>query len=615
MLTRAGACEVTLIIFATACSAGGSANPSDAGRFADGSHDAGCDRDAGGHKDARLDAIKDGSLDRTESVRSEGGPDAEDDHVDAGPPRDASPDCFDGGPTRDASPDRVDGGPTLNILFIGDSYTFVNDLPGMLSRIAATAGAPPTITTSEVVYGGATLEYQWEAGAAQPLIQSRQFTHVVLQDQSVEPAIDRLNFTTYADQFGDLILDAGSTPVLFVTWARAAGDTTVYPNYFDTPAEMQDQLTIAYASVAKTWPNSLMSCVGPAFQRSLQEHPDIVLQQSDHSHPTVAGTYLAACTFYVALTGNPVPDQSEVPAGVSAQQATALRQVAQIGQDCRDVVLRGIVDLSDMFGIFDLPGEMPFDYGTAGTAITSTFYVYNSGGMTASLADGLTLAPPFSWTGGSYPGGSGIISGVPFCSDTVDAGSQCALSVTYDGTATASGEVSVAVTGTYLPTASRQVKGTSTDRALLMVNNATVPFDLVCQDEPCTWMYEVQTDAGTTLPFNLVLMNRGGAPTTEIEGSPLAAPFSWRGGSDAFPGGDGRGSVDGGGSTYPYCTTTQLEPGDYCLMSLAFSPPDAGGYAATLTLTYSDPQGPIAPDVTFDLAGHTPSTGPTPIGL
>src|ERR1700734_3192916 len=64
-------------------------------------------------------------------------------------------------PSADAgsSTQTVDAGPSaLNVLFIGNSYTYVNDLPGMLSQIAATAGTPPTIKTAEVVQGGATLE-------------------------------------------------------------------------------------------------------------------------------------------------------------------------------------------------------------------------------------------------------------------------------------------------------------------------------------------------------------------------------------------------------------------------------------------------------------------------
>jgi hypothetical protein len=93
--------------------------------------------------------------------------------------------------------------------------------------------------------------------------------------------------------------------------------------------------------------------VGPAFQLAISQYPSIALQQTDFSHPTVAGTYLAACTFYVALTGRPVPTQSAVPDGLGAEDAAHLRQIAQIGTNCSGVtpkeaaVLNAIQALSD----------------------------------------------------------------------------------------------------------------------------------------------------------------------------------------------------------------------------------------------------------------------------
>ena len=216
-----------------------------------------------------------------------------------------------------------DAGPAaLHVLFIGDSYTYVNDLPGMLTTIAATAGVPPTITTDEVVQGGATLEVQWSNQLAQAKIMAGGWTHVVVQGQSVEPlaALDTgTGFSDYAEAFDDLIVEAGAQPTLFSTWARAAGDPIYAPipnGNFVCPAQMQDELTIAYEQVAKLQPRSILVCAGEAFQRAIVQYPAIVLQQSDRSHPTVAGTYLAASTFYVALTGHPVPAQSEVPAGL-----------------------------------------------------------------------------------------------------------------------------------------------------------------------------------------------------------------------------------------------------------------------------------------------------------
>ena len=378
----------------------------------------------------------------------------------------------------------ADAGPTaLHVLFIGNSYTYVNDLPGMLARIAATAGTPPTITTDEVVQGGASLEDAWDGGVAQAKILERQWTHVVLQGQSVEPltALGPSTFFSYAQQFSDLIVGAGAQPTLFVTWARAAGDPIYGPlpyGSFACPAQMQDELTIAYEKVAQLWPQSILACAGEAFQRSLTRFPGIALQQSDLSHPTVAGTYLAASTFYVALTGKPVPPQSEVPAGLSAADAANLRDVAQVGSDCADVKLEGAIATSFPGGD---DGGTPFDFGTAGFPIATQFELKNTGGAVVGITDGMSLAPPFVWTaGGAYPGGSGA----GFCSTSLAPGSTCTVSVTYTAASSASGALALDFTGAYLPSATCALRGTTTQRALLTVSDS--PGLFACTDASCT---------------------------------------------------------------------------------------------------------------------------------
>jgi hypothetical protein len=72
----------------------------------------------------------------------------------------------------------------------------------------------------------------------------------------------------------------------------------------------------------------VLAKVGEAFRTSLKEKPTLALHVDDRSHPTIAGTYLAACVFYGVLAGRPVPEASSVPTGVAATDATHLRGVA-----------------------------------------------------------------------------------------------------------------------------------------------------------------------------------------------------------------------------------------------------------------------------------------------
>ena len=540
----------------------------------------------------------------------------------------------DAGMTPDGGSPSADGG-KLRVLFIGDSYTYVNDLPGMLSQIAATAGIPPLIETSQVVQGGATLQVQWQNGIAQQVIADGGWTHVVLQDQSEEPATDPPSsaFVQYATAFGILAVDAGATPGLFVTWARAAADRSTYPYLFDSPTEMQDELTNAYASVAAGFTPSVLACAGPAFQLAIAQHPEIALQQSDFSHPTVAGTYLAACTFYVALTGKSVPAASAVPSGLSASDAATLRALAQIGTGCADVQVKGIVRLIDSYdnGDFDWGGDGgPFSYGTAGFPLPSIFTLSNYGGQTVGLSDGLSLAPPFAWAGGQFPGGQDTDSAtlVPYCTASLDPDKTCELSVTFDGTRTAIGGVSVAVTGAYTPAASRLIQGIGTSRALLTIDAfpwtfGECPDPSICGGNPLLLLNEGSSTtpmgevAWTDTPnaFDLFVQNRGGAPALGIAPAPLSTGFLWGqlDGGGAYPGGVGTATWDNEPQQYAYCSDT-LAPGDWCILTLTFAPAVAGPFDETLSLSYSDDAGPIAAPSTWVISA-TGEDGGQPSGF
>jgi hypothetical protein len=68
--------------------------------------------------------------------------------------------------------------------------------------------------------------------------------------------------------------------------------------------------------------------VGRAFERALVQHPNLALWGSDGSHPTVAGSYMAACVLYGALTGADPRASAYAPSELSSSEATQIREVA-----------------------------------------------------------------------------------------------------------------------------------------------------------------------------------------------------------------------------------------------------------------------------------------------
>jgi hypothetical protein len=189
----------------------------------------------------------------------------------------------------------------LRVLFIGNSYTWFNNLPHLVTALAESAHEARPLRTSMLVGGGFTLRNHWDAGSAVSAIQGSSWDYVVLQEQSMlgspapavnggVPRIDPRPFHDYARRFDAAIKQAGARTVFFVTWARE-----------DLP-ELQSAIDKAYRSIAKELGDPVAP-VGPAWKEAIEERPRLALHQWDRSHPTPAGSYLAACVFYATFYG------------------------------------------------------------------------------------------------------------------------------------------------------------------------------------------------------------------------------------------------------------------------------------------------------------------------
>ena len=142
-------------------------------------------------------------------------------------------------------------GPPLHVLFIGNSYTSVNDLPATLRGIAESSKAPPSMVTEAVAVAGATLADHYLGADARPAIAKGGVTHVVLQGQSVEPLVQPAMFQKYAVLLANDATDAGATPTFYETWARRAGDAVYQASWSGgSPGAMQDGLLKANMQAA-----------------------------------------------------------------------------------------------------------------------------------------------------------------------------------------------------------------------------------------------------------------------------------------------------------------------------------------------------------------------------
>ena len=203
----------------------------------------------------------------------------------------------------------------MRVLFIGNSFTARNDLPGMVARIAAADGL--ALEHRLLSIGGAALRRHWNAGDAVAAIRTGRFERVVLQEQSTLPLKNATRMHESVRLFDAEIRAAGARTVLYMTWARAAA-----------PPEAQELISEAYVSIGRELGADVIPA-GLAWQRFLQKHERPVLHDPDGSHPTVAGTYLAACTAYAVLFGRSAVGNTAVVEGLDAADAKLLQRTAQ----------------------------------------------------------------------------------------------------------------------------------------------------------------------------------------------------------------------------------------------------------------------------------------------
>jgi len=187
---------------------------------------------------------------------------------------------------------------TLHVLFIGNSYTYFNDLPEIFARLGE-AGGHGKVQTKMEAPGGWRLKDHWEKGGGPRLLGEEKWDYVVLQDQSTlgmdywVEGKDHVNsdvlFRPYAEKWAAAIRQAGGTPVFFLTWAAKGAP------------EDQAALTYAYTRAAKET-GSLLAPVGMAWEAVRREKLDVGLFSEGHgSHPSPSGSYLAACVLYAAV--------------------------------------------------------------------------------------------------------------------------------------------------------------------------------------------------------------------------------------------------------------------------------------------------------------------------
>jgi len=239
----------------------------------------------------------------------------------------------------------------ISVLFIGNSLTACNvppwnwSIPLTLSKMATTATPPMTIKTGQSVVNGHKLEFHWNDGNAVNKIRKAGWDFVVLQEQSMRPVNEPQLMHEYARKFDAEIKKSGAQTVFYMTWADL--------RHGDLP-EMTEDVAKAYNDIG-TELKATVAPVGRAWQRSIQERPDLILYLGDNLHPHTHGVYLSACVFYTVLTGKP-------PLGLSNGKLTQVSEVD--ARFLQEIALETVKEYApEVLAAVSLKDKLPMTWG------------------------------------------------------------------------------------------------------------------------------------------------------------------------------------------------------------------------------------------------------------
>jgi hypothetical protein len=232
-----------------------------------------------------------------------------------------------------SKPTHMDTAPPESILWVGNSFFYYNNsMHGHFGKLVASAGPGSRVRGTSVTISGSGLDWHDMDSLLRPNgigrysfvgdneirfnPPGRQFDTAIMMDCSQCPIHPKLQeaFHETVRKYADTLKRAGVRPVLFMSWA-----------YKDKPA-MTAQLAEQYTKAGNA-NDALVIPAGIAVAKAIAKRPEIELYQPDKRHPTVAGTYLAACAVYATLYRKS-PVGLAYTAGLDRELATLLQASA-----------------------------------------------------------------------------------------------------------------------------------------------------------------------------------------------------------------------------------------------------------------------------------------------
>ena len=202
----------------------------------------------------------------------------------------------------------------INLLFMGNSHTLLNDVPATVAAMVQAAWPAKTVAHT-VAPGSLFLDERLADDATLRLLRERRWSFVVLQAQKYSSSGLFEYSTSEAETLVRMARAAGAVPVLFPEWPRQAIVET-------------QRIYDLHVSIASREP-ACVAPVGQAWDLALARYPALVLHASDGNHSAPAGAFLAALVIAATITATPPDTLPDLPVpGVDSASQARLRSVA-----------------------------------------------------------------------------------------------------------------------------------------------------------------------------------------------------------------------------------------------------------------------------------------------
>ncbi len=217
--------------------------------------------------------------------------------------------------------------------FIGNSYTYSNDLPSLVGELATADGN--TLIKDQNTPGGYKFEGHSTNTTTLSKISADDWDFVILQEQSQLPSFPWGQVHEECFPFAEILADSiraanpCAIPLFFNTWGRRDGDDQW--DSINTFTKMNQRLHHAYDYMADEHSGKLAP-IGIGFQHIYNEADPVVehtsLYVGDGSHPSIFGSYLSACVFYEIIFDVSADGNTYVPGGMTEEETAYLQDVA-----------------------------------------------------------------------------------------------------------------------------------------------------------------------------------------------------------------------------------------------------------------------------------------------